>query len=146
MVGYLVVTSTLIAVTIAAATLTSERLYFAATVNLSAAAAFLVYDLVCRSEVARTAFQYGAAAVTAIFFVACLAFYQGTYGQFLQRVKMIEAQKAVGTENIVLQAYDFEWWPDKYFMRDEGFKRDPKFHRNRWAAKYFGVKSIRLVE
>ena len=146
LVGYLVVTSLLIVLTIALIPVREARLYFPASVNLVLVAAYLAYDAVRQSEVARTAFQYGAAAVTAVFFVACLAFYQGTHGQFLQRVEMIKAQKAAGKERIALPAYDFEWWPASYFMRDEGLKRDPKFHRNRFAAKYFGVKSLRLVQ
>ena len=145
LVGYLVATSILIVLTIALIPVRPARLYFPASVNLVLVAAYLAYDAVRQSEMARTAFQYGAAAVTAVFFVACLAFYQDVHGQFLQRVEMIKAQKAAGKKRIALPAYEFEWWPANYFMRDEGFTKNPEFHRNRFAAKYFGVKSVRLV-
>jgi len=145
LIGYLVATSLLIVMTIGLAPLKPERLYFAATVNLAVVAAFLVLDVVRRSKVARKTARYGATALTAVFFIACLAFYGDVHGQFLQRAKFVKAQKAEGKKRIALPAYEFEWWPADYFMRDEGVRRDPKFHRNRSVAKYFGVESVRLV-
>ena len=145
LVGYLVVTSLLIVLTIALIPVRPARLYFPASVNLVLVAAYLAYDAVRRSERARMAFQYGAAAVTAVFFVASLAFYQDAHGQFLQRVEMIKAQKAAGKKRIALPAYRFEWWPADYFMREEGLTKNAEFHRNQYAAEYFGVKSVRLV-
>jgi hypothetical protein len=119
------------------------RLLFASHVNL-AMATTVVLLAVSTAPAWRALLGVAAIGINAAFLSKAYFAYRAYHRQFVERVEIIETQKAAGISPVVMPGYTIDFGKLAKYVHREKCDADPAVLINRAKAKYFRVPSLAM--
>lgn len=139
----LVITAVGMAVPLLVSPLIGARLLFASHVNLAMATTVLLLA-VSTAPAWRAILGALGIGVNAVFLLKSYFAYSAFHAQFIERVKVIESQKAAGVSPIIMPRYTINFDSLEKFLHRERCDTEPTHLSNRAKARYFGVSSLAM--